>query len=103
MGFIVLGVLLALASFILRSKIEEGEGQIASGKESVERGQGLFSLSPYTKKAGDQIFSGANRKIAEGEEEIAYYTKLAQFLLCAGVVSFVVGGGCIFFDGKSAR
>ena len=80
MGFIVLGVLLVIASFILKSKIEDGEGQIASGKESVQRGQGFFSLNPYTKKAGDQIFSGANKKIAEGEDEIAYYTKTSAIL-----------------------
>jgi hypothetical protein len=102
-GVLVLGAILVVLSFIIKAKVEEGEGQIARGKESVEKGQGLFSLSPYTKKAGDQVFSGANQKIAAGEEDVAYYTAVAQFMLYAGIAAIVIGGGCIFFNEKSAR
>ncbi len=98
----VIGVILIVVSLVIKSKVEEGEGQIARGQKSVEQGQGLFNMSPYTKKAGDQLFTGANQKIAQGKEDVAYYAQVAQFMLYAGIAAIVIGGGCIFF-GKSGR
>jgi len=102
-GALVLGAALIVLSMIIQSKVEEGEGQISRAEQSLEQGQRLFSLTPYTRQAGEQLTSGANRKISEGKDEIAYYTQVANVLFYAGIVGIVIGGWCLFFSKKSAR
>ena len=92
-GSIVAGAVLIVFSMIIKGKVSEGEGQIAQ----AERGQGLLNKSPYTKPFGDRM--GA--KIGEGKDDIAYYTKVANILMGAGIVLIVVGGGSMFFVRKS--
>jgi hypothetical protein len=102
-GALVAGAVLVVFSFVIKEKVREGQEQISSAEQSVQKGKSLFGASSYTKPIGEHVMSGADRKIGEGKESIAYYTKLANILLGVGIVLIVVGGGTVFFVGKSAR
>jgi len=102
-GALIIGAILVVSSFVIKAKVTEGEGQIAQAEQNVGKAKGLFGMSSYTKGAGDQLTAGANRKIGEGKDEVAYYTKLANILLFAGIISMAAGGWCLVFGKSSAR
>ena len=102
-GALIIGAILVVCSFVIKARVAEGEGQIAQAEQTVGRTKSLFGMSSYTQGAGDQLTAGANRKIGEGKDEVAYYTKLANILLFAGIISMAAGGWCLVFGKSSAR
>ena len=102
-GAMIVGAILIVFSLVIKAKVAEGEGQIAQAQESVGKAQGLFGMSPATKQVGNQVTAGANRKIGEGQDEVAFYARLANILMVVGIVSLAGGGWCVFFGGRSAR
>lgn len=88
-GFVLIGI-----SFVIQGKIGEGKEQIAAGKEKLEGSRRAFSLLPGQGQAiGEQIQSSGNKRIAAGEEEIAYYQNIAHQLLIGGFILIAVGIG----------
>jgi len=100
-GSLVIGAALIVFSLVIKQKVREGQGQISSAEQSVQKGQGLFGSNPYTKPLGDNLVSGANKKIAAGKESIAYYTQLSNIMMVGGIVLVVLGGGLIVFGRKN--
>jgi hypothetical protein len=101
----VLGILILLAgiaslmtSNYITGQVEEGKGQIKAGEQKVKQGQQLFSGNPVGQQIGQGLMGGANKKIAQGKEQIAYYEHLAETLNTAGIVALVVGGGLFLFS-----
>lgn len=100
---LIIGAILVVCSFVIKAKVAEGEGQIAQAEQTVGATKGLFGMSPATKSAGDRLTAGADRKIGEGKDAVAYYTKVANILLFAGIISMAAGGWCLVFGKSSAR
>ncbi len=99
-GVVILGgvVMLFIANYI-QNEIEAGTLKITKAEKSVGQANSLFSLSPATKELSKGAISGANKKIAAGKQEIAYYTKVAHdlqmggfVLIGAGILVIVLGG-----------
>lgn len=103
MGAVIVGAIMLVFSYIIKEKVLEGEGQIARAKDSVSQGQGLFNMSPVTKPLGDQLVSGANKKISAGEADVEFYSTVANVLMIGGIILIVVGGASVLFGKKSAR
>jgi hypothetical protein len=101
LGIIVLvvGVVLLFVSSNIKKQVAEGTLKVSSAEKSVSQANSLFSLSPATKQLSQGAMKGAEKKIAAGKEQIAYYSKLADelqmggfVLVIAGIVIFVLGG-----------
>jgi len=102
-GAMVAGAVMVIFSLVIKAKVREGSGQIYSAEQSLSKSQGMFNQSPATKSVGGLFTSGANKKISEGKDQVAFYTTVSNVLLVAGIALIVVGGGCTFFGRKSAR
>jgi hypothetical protein len=96
------GIVLICISRYIKSEILAGNEQISSGEKQLSTMDKLFSLNPSTKPLGDQMTSSGRKKIAEGREEIAYYTRLANQLQIGGII-LIVAGGVIFITGKKRK
>lgn len=90
---IVIGAALLCGSFYIKSQVKAGQEKIGHTEESMSMGQKLFSFTPATKDIGDQLTSPIQKKIAEGKEQVEYYTKLANWLAIGGVVFILLGLG----------
>ena len=88
---VLIGAVMTGGSYYIKDQVAKGKIQLSDAEVKVKKGKTLFSLTPISKLLGDQIIKSADRKIAEAGDEIAYYSKLAQNLLIAGIVLIVVG------------
>ncbi|GEM_PF-660078 len=111
-GLRILGILIALAgigallfSNYITEQVLQGKSQIASGEQKVQKGKQLFSSNPYTEPLGNAITGSAEKKIAKGKEQVAYYEALAQKLKTGGIIGCIVGGGLfiISFVGSNKK
>ncbi len=88
---VIIGVAMLLGSNYIKTQVLEGNQRIASAEKSVKQADTLFSLNPVSKEVGKGFTGSANKRIAEGKDEIAYYTSLAQGLQTGGIAVIVVG------------
>lgn len=101
-GIIVLivGVVMLFVSNNIKQQVAAGTLKVQSAEKSVNQANSLFSLSPTAKQLTQGTMQGAQKKIAAGKEQIAYYTKLADELQLGGFV--LIGAGILIFVlGKS--
>jgi hypothetical protein len=94
----VVGVVLLFVSHHIKQEIEAGTLKVNAAEKTVSQANSLFSLSPTAKQLAQGSMDKANKKIAAGKKEIAYYAKLADelqmggfILMAAGVLIFVLG------------
>jgi hypothetical protein len=99
---LILGVVLLGSSMYIKSEVLAGQEQVASGERKLNALDRVFSSNSATKSYGSQITKSGRSKIAQGKEEIAYYTSLANKLQIGGIVLIVVGAGFLLF-GKKKR
>jgi hypothetical protein len=95
---LVAGIASILFSNYITTQVLEGKGQIQAGEQKVKQSQQLFSGNPVSQQIGQGLTGGANKKIAQGKEQIAYYENLAETLNTAGIVAIVVGAGLFLFS-----
>jgi len=95
----VIGVVLLFVSSNIKKQVAEGTLKVTSAEKSVNQANSLFSLSPTARQLTQGTMKGAQKKIAAGKEQIAYYSKLADelqlggfVLIAAGILIFVLGG-----------
>jgi hypothetical protein len=98
-GIVAFGIgvgLLCLAHYI-NVQVAEGNTKIFNAQKKVDQGNSLFSLSPYSKSIGQGMTSGAQKKINEGKNQVAYYTIVAERCQFGGIGLMIVGVGMIYF------
>jgi uncharacterized membrane protein len=100
LGIIVLvvGVVMLFVSSNIKKQVAEGTLKVSSAEKTVGQVNSIFSRSPGTKQLSQGVTRGAEKKIAAGKEQIAYYSKLADqlqiggfVLVAAGILIFVLG------------
>lgn len=94
-GFIVLiiGIVMLFVSNNIKEQVAAGTLKVKSAEKTVNQANTLFSLSPTAKQLTQGTMQGAQKKIAAGKEQIAYYTKLADELQLGGFV--LIGAGIL--------
>ncbi len=94
-GFIVLiiGVVMLFVSNNIKEQVAAGTLKVKSAEKTVNQANSLFSLSPTAKQLTEGSMQGAQKKIAAGKEQIAYYSKLADELQLGGFV--LIGAGIL--------
>jgi hypothetical protein len=100
---VIAGIALIIISQYIKTQVAEGNLQISSAQEKVNQGNKLFSLSPYSKPIGQQMTGAAQKKINAGQEQVAYYTQLADQMQIGGIALIVIGTVIILIPRKSKR
>jgi hypothetical protein len=92
-GTIILavGVIAYVLGMYIEGEVGAGKKKIAKAESSVNAGKELSSLSPVTKEIEDLASSGVEKKIDEGKQDVATYTKVAEILHMGGIVFFIGG------------
>lgn len=98
---LIIGVVMLFVSSNIKSQVAAGTLKVKSAEKSVNQANSLFSLSPATKELTKGSMQGAEKKIAAGKEQIAYYSKLANELQLGGFV-LVAAGILVIILGKKA-
>ena len=102
---VLAGIAALLFSNYITTQVLQGKSQIASGEQKVQKGKQLFSSNPYTEPLGNALTGSADKKIAKGKEQIAYYEGLAKTLKVGGIIACIAGVGmfAFSFSGKGKR
>lgn len=98
----IIGVAMLFISSNIKKQVAEGTLKVTSAEKSVNQANSLFSLSPATKQLTQGSIKGAEKKIAAGKAEIAYYSKLADELQMGGFV-LSLAGILVFVLGKDRK
>jgi hypothetical protein len=98
---IILGVVLILASFYIKSRVEKGTQEISEAQSQVNLGSKLFSLHPITKEVGKGLMESVQNKIDEGTEKSNRYNTIALWFQIGGAFFIVLGAGIIFISKKN--
>jgi hypothetical protein len=103
-GFVVLigGIVLMVLSSYIKTQVEQGKMDIASGQEKVDMGNSLFSLNPVTKELGKGVTSSAQNRINQGRLDVTEYEMIAGWLKVGGIVLIVLGAAVVVF-GRSKK
>lgn len=96
----IVGVVMLFVSANIKKQVAEGTLKVRSAERSVGQANKLFSLSPTAKQLSQGTMRGAEKKIAAGKDQIAYYSKLADELQLAGFV-FIAAGIVVFVLGRN--
>ncbi len=97
---LIIGIIMIVVSIYIKTELGKGREKVGSAKEKVEMGKSIFSLTPQTKELGKGLTQGVEKKIAEGEEEIAKYAKMANLALYGGAILVVIGAVMLFLPSK---
>jgi ABC-type multidrug transport system permease subunit len=92
---LLIGLAMFFMSNYIAEQVLEGRQKIAKAQGNVDTGKKLFSLSPYTKGAGNLATSPVQKKIDAGKQEVSAYDQLAGRLYIGGIVVSIVGMGVI--------
>jgi hypothetical protein len=88
---LIIGLGLIGFSQYIKAEVAEGKQEIAGAQKSVDQGNSLFSLSPYTKDAGKILTDPAQKKIDEGKADVAHYATLSDQLEIGGIALSLLG------------
>ena len=100
----ILGVIGYFFSDYIQKQVEEGKIKIAQAEKTVEQGNKIFSLNPVTKEIGKGLSKPAEKKIAQGKEDVQYYEGISSWLKIGGIIAGIVGIVLFFFSfGKKKR
>jgi len=94
-GLIILGLIFIFISQHIQHRINEGQLEVSSGQSQVDETQSLFGWNPVTKVVGKGLTSGAEARIAAGQDEITHYQGIAHTLLTIGVILVIAGAAMI--------
>lgn len=97
---VIIGVVMLFVSNHIKEEVAAGTLKVKSAEKTVDQANSLFSLSPTAKELTKGSMQGAQKKIAAGKEQIAYYTKLANELQLGGF-ALVAAGILIIVLGKN--
>lgn len=86
----ILGTLSLFGSFYIKGQVEAGVKQLSQAESGMNFGKKLFSLTPESEEIGDKLSGPIAHKVAEGKEQIAFYSNLADWLEIGGVLCIVV-------------
>jgi hypothetical protein len=89
-GSLTLGCVSLGVSSYIDGEVKKGQQQISSAEGTVGTLDKLSSLSPFTKPLGDNITSSADKKIAAGQDEIAFYQTVSMVLKITGVILLLI-------------
>ncbi len=94
----ILGIIILLAglssylfSGYIATQVASGKEQVASAEQKVDTLKGLSSLSPYTKGAGNMVAGSAQKKIDDGNMDIAKYQQMSDLLHQYGIIASILG------------
>ena len=93
---ILAGIASILVANYIKQQVAEGKIKIANAQEKIEQGQGLFSLTPFTRQVGKSIDGRVETKIEEGNKKIEYYEDLEKKLEIGGIILIAIGIGVFF-------
>ena len=101
----IFGIVLLIASFIIKSQVSSGRERISEAKSNVQTSQKLFSLTPVTKEFGKGLTGSAERQIREGSAKADTYDTIALWFQIGGGVFIVIGAGLVVmsFVGRSKK
>lgn len=97
---VVAGALMIAGAYSIKNQVAQGKIQLSDAESTVNTGKALFSVNPVSKEVGNQLTKSVDRKIAEGHDQIAFYSKLAENLIISGIVLIVIGVGLFIFYGR---
>lgn len=100
---VIAGVVLLIIAQYINVQVAEGNLELSSAQKKVNSANSLFSRNPVTKPIGQGLTSGAQSKINAGQEDVNYYTIVAERCQFGGVALIVVGAGMIYFFRKKKR
>ncbi len=100
---LIAGIALIGFGQYIKMKVAEGREEISDAQTKVDRSGALFSLSPYTKQAGEQLTDSAQKKIDEGKQEVGHYAALAYQLQLGGIVIGILGIIFLIIPRRSPR
>ncbi len=99
----LVGIGCIFGAHYIQQKVSEGRQQILEGEKKVSTGKTLFGLTPYTKEVGDKmIFDSADKKIAKGKRDVAFYAQRALSLQRGGFLLVAIGIGLFFLCRKKS-
>jgi len=93
----ICGVGLFMVSVYIKGQVIAGRGQISDAQDKVDVGTSIFSLNKNTKPVGDEISSGANKKLDEKRSEANQYDTIANQTKIAGIVLMMAGGAAVAY------
>ncbi|MCX6986859.1 MAG: hypothetical protein NT065_01700 [Chlamydiae bacterium] len=82
---------LYFGAWYIDQQLDQGKEQLAKGKDTVNKGNMLFSQTPVTKELGKHLTDSAQKKIDAGEEEITKYEKIASLLKVSSLIALGLG------------
>lgn len=91
----IAGVVMLFVSNNIKQQIEAGTLKVTQAEKAVGQANSLFSLSPTAQQLTKGSIDKANKKIAAGKKEIAYYSKVADELQMGGFI--LIGAGFLIF------
>lgn len=99
-SLLVLGAALIAFSLYVNQQVEEGKAKVAKVQSQVDTGNRFLSHDPITKRIGEEVTGGIQKKIDEGQEQIDFYEKVAFWTKTGGILSLVLGLGAFFLRQK---
>ncbi len=100
---LLIGLAMFFMSNYIAEQVLEGRQKIAKAQGQVDTGKKIFSLSPYTKGAGNLATSPIQKKIDAGKQEVSAYDELAHQLYIGGIVVSLVGISVIVWGFRSKK
>ncbi len=90
-AILIIGVIAYLLGMYIEKEVGTGKKKIAKAESTINTGKEITALNPYSKEIGDLASAGAEKKINEGKEDVATYTKVAEILHMSGILFFIGG------------
>ncbi len=96
--FIVISAVSFGASSYIQSQIDQGQQKIQKAQKSVDTGNAVLSLSPATKKLGENLSKPIQKKIDAGQGTIDRYQAIVSYMKIAGYTAAFIGLGLLLLS-----
>lgn len=100
---VIVGIGCIVTSEYIKSEVEKGLIEIATGQQKVDSANRLFSLNPVTKQIGGGMTRSGQRRIDDGKIEAARYQRMAGQFMIWGIISIVLGLILIVIPGAKKK